>query len=484
MAKKKIKMKNIKCAFTFMILLFASIQINAKIKLPALFSDNMMLQQKSNAPMWGWAGKNGNITIKTSWNSKIYKAKADHQGKWKVALQTPTAGGPFTIEVTEGTEKVIVKNVLIGEVWLCSGQSNMEMPLKGFQGQPVKNGNEIIVRSTNKNIRLITIPRATVLEPLDDFEGKWETALPKSTANFSATAWYFGSLLQEVLDVPVGLIHVSYGGSSMEAWMNQEMLKDFASAKIPTKKEDLAKDPNRVATTLFNGMLSPVIGYGIKGCIWYQGESNYERGDEYAALMKKMVSSWRTLWKQGDFPFYYAQIAPFNYATFHPKDYLEKYNSAYLREAQLKAVKEIPNSAMAVLMDVGEENSIHPMDKEKGGNRLAFQALARTYGIEGFEFESPKYKSMEIKDNSVTVSFDDAANGITAYDKEVTGFELAGEDKVFYPAKTVVRRKSVVLTSDKVAKPVAVRYLFKDFAKAELFSAGGLPVSSFRTDEW
>lgn len=467
-----------------LLLLFGTFQINAKIKLPALFSDNMMLQQKSNAPMWGWAEKNGNVTIKTSWNSKIYKAKADNQGKWKVALQTPIAGGPFTIEVTEGTEKVIVKNVLIGEVWLCSGQSNMEMPLKGFQGQPVKNGNEIIVRSTNKNIRLITIPRATVLEPLEDFEGKWETASPKSTANFSATAWYFGSLLQEVLNVPVGLIHVSYGGSSMEAWMNQEMLKDFASAKIPTKKEDLAKDPNRVATTLFNGMLSPVIGYGIKGCIWYQGESNYERADEYTALMKKMVSSWRTLWKQGDFPFYYAQIAPFNYASFHPKDYLEKYNSAYLREAQLKAAKEIPNSAMAVLMDIGEENSIHPMDKEKGGNRLAFQALARTYGIEGFEFESPKYKSMEIKEGSVTVSFDDVANGITSYDKEVTGFELAGEDKVFYPAKTVVRRKSVVLTSDKVVKPVAVRYLWKDFAKAELFSAGGLPVSSFRTDEW
>ncbi|WP_428232414.1 sialate O-acetylesterase [Flavobacterium sp.] len=477
-------MRNLKECIITVFLLLASIQINAKIKLPALFSDNMMLQQKSNAPMWGWAEKNGNVTIKTSWNSKIYKAKADNQGKWKVALQTPIAGGPFTIEVTEGTEKVILKNVLIGEVWLCSGQSNMEMPLKGFQGQPVKNGNEIIVRSTNKNIRLITIPRATVLEPLDNFEGKWETTSPKSTANFSATAWYFGSLLQEVLDVPVGLIHVSYGGSSMEAWMNQEMLIDFASAKIPTKKEDLAKDPNRVATTLFNGMLSPVIGYGIKGCIWYQGESNYERADEYAALMKKMVSSWRTLWKQGDFPFYYAQIAPFNYASFHPKDYLEKYNSAYLREAQLKAAKEIPNSAMAVLMDVGEENNIHPMDKEKGGNRLAFQALARTYGIEGFEFESPKYKSMEIKDGSVTISFDDVTNGITSYDKEVTGFELAGEDKVFYPAKTVVRRKSVVLTSDKVAKPVAVRYLWKDFAKAELFSAGGLPVSSFRTDEW
>ena len=477
-------MKNLKHIFIAIVMLLASIQINAKVKLPALFSDNMMLQQKSNAPIWGWASTNANVVIKTSWDSKIYKLKADHSGKWKTELQTPSFGGPFTIEVSEGKEKVIVKNVLIGEVWLCSGQSNMEMPLKGFQGQPVKNGNEIIVKSTNKNIRLITVPRAAGLEPLADFEGKWESASPKSTANFSATAWYFGSLLQEVLQVPVGLIHVSYGGSSMEAWMNQEMLKDFASAKIPTTKEELTKDANRVPTTLFNGMLSPVIGYGIKGCIWYQGESNYERALEYTALMKKMVSSWRGLWKQGDFPFYYAQIAPFNYAQFHPKDNLEKYNSAYLREAQLKASAAISNSGMAVLMDVGEENNIHPIDKEKGGNRLAFQALAKTYGIEGFEFESPKFKAMEIKDGSVTVSFDNVENGITAYDATVTGFELAGEDKIFYPAKTVVRRKSVVLSSDKVAKPIAIRYLFKDFAKAELFSGGGLPISSFRTDEW
>lgn len=477
-------MMNFRNYIIAIVLLLTSFQINAKIKLPALFSDNMILQQKSNAPMWGWAEKNANITIKTSWNAKIYKLKADNSGKWKTELQTPSFGGPFTIEVAEGNEKIVVKNVLIGEVWLCSGQSNMEMPLKGFPGQPVRNGNEIIVKSTNKNIRLITVPRATVLEPKDDFEGKWEVASPKTTANFSATAWYFGSFLQEVLQVPVGLIHVSYGGSSMEAWMNQEMLKDFASAKIPTKKEDLAKDPNRVPTTLFNGMLSPVIGYGIKGCIWYQGESNYERASEYTALMKKMVNSWRGLWNQGDFPFYYAQIAPFNYAQFHPKDNLEKYNSAYLREAQLKATKEIPNTGMAVLMDVGEENNIHPMDKEKGGNRLAFQALAKTYGMEGFEFESPKYKALEIKDNSVTVAFDDAPNGITSYGKEVTGFEIAGDDKVFYSAKAEVRRKSVVLTSDKVAKPVAVRYLFKDFTKAELFSTGGLPISSFRTDEW
>lgn len=471
--------------FVFQILCLAALfEGHAAIKLPALFSDNMMLQQQSNAPIWGWADKNQNIKVKTSWDAKVYAVKADKDGKWKIALKTPVAGGPYTITVSDAKEVKTIKNILIGEVWLCSGQSNMEMPLKGFQGQPVANGNEIIVRSTNKNIRLITIPRAATLEPLEDFEGKWEMASPKSTANFSATAWYFGSLLQEVLNVPVGLIHVSYGGSSMEAWMNQEMLKDFTSAKIPTTKEELKKDANRVPTTLFNGMLSPVIGYGIKGCIWYQGESNYERASEYSALTKKMVSSWRTLWAQGDFPFYYAQIAPFNYAQFHPKDNKEEYNSAYLREAQLKASSEIKNSGMAVLMDVGEENNIHPMDKEKGGNRLAFQALAKTYGIEGFEFESPKYKSMDIKDGAVTVSFDNVDNGITAYDKAVIGFELAGEDKVFYPAKAVVRRKSVVLTSDKVAKPVAVRYLFKDFIKAELFSGGGLPISSFRTDNW
>lgn len=477
-------MRNLRNDFLALLGFLASFQMNAAIKLPALFSDNMMLQQQSSAPIWGWADKNQSLKIQTSWDSKSYEVKSDKDGKWKIAVQTPAAGGPFEIKVSDNTETKTIKNILIGEVWLCSGQSNMEMPLKGFPGQPVFKGNEAIVHSTNNQIRFITVPRATVLTPNEDFVGKWNAAGPQTTGDFSATAWYFGSLLQEVLQVPVGLIHVSYGGSSMEAWMNQEMLKDFKEAKIPTKKEDLAKDPNRVATTLFNGMLSPVIGYGIKGCIWYQGESNYERAGQYKELMKKMVSSWRGIWNQGDFPFYYCQIAPFNYAQFHPKDNKEEYNSAYLREAQLKASKEIPNSGMAVLMDIGEENNIHPIHKEAGGSRLAYLALTKTYGLSGFEFESPEYKAMEIKDNSVTVSFDKAPNGITANGKDVTGFEIAGADKVFYPAKAEVRRKSVVLKSDKVTNPVAVRYLFKDFAEAQIFSTGGLPVSSFRTDNW
>ncbi|MDO3695286.1 sialate O-acetylesterase [Wenyingzhuangia sp. chi5] len=475
---KKLVTITIMCLFTVM-------NIQAEIKLPALFTDNMILQQESKTPIWGWANKHEELIISTSWDAKEYPVKADKYGKWKTNLVTPKDGGPYIILVSNGSEIKTINNVLIGEVWLCSGQSNMEMPLKGFPGQPVIGGNDAIVRSTNKNIRLITVPRATVLTPKEDFEGEWKVAGPQNTGDFSATAWHFGSLLQEVLQVPVGLIHVSYGGSNVEAWMNQEMLEDFDNTlPLPKTESDLKSNPNRVPTTLFNGMLSPVIGYGIKGAIWYQGESNYERPFEYKDFFKKMVVSWRELWNQGAFPFYYAQIAPFNYAQFHPIGQKEEYNSAYLREAQLKASQEILNIGMAVLMDVGEENNIHPNNKKVGGDRLAYLALAKTYGIDGFEYLSPEFNAMEIKGSTVTVSFKNVPNGITSYDKEVKGFEIAGENKVFYPATTYMRRKSVVLSSPNVEKPVAVRYLFKDYTKAEIFSTGGLPMSSFRTDDW
>lgn len=478
-------MKQIKNFIMVVLCFLGSFQIQAQIKLPSLFTDNMLLQQQMETPIWGWATKNGTISIRTSWDSKTYEVKVDKHGKWQTKVRTPIAGGAYEISVQQDSEIKIIKNVLIGEVWLCSGQSNMEMPLKGFPGQPVFGGNDVIVRSTNNKIRFITVPRATVLEPNDDFEGSWHMASPQTTGNFSATAWYFGTLLQEVLNVPVGLIHVSYGGSNVEAWMHAEMLKDFdLELKLPKTEKDLKSNPNRVPTTLFNGMLSPVIGYGIKGAIWYQGESNYERPTQYKDLFKRMISSWRALWNQGEFPFYFAQIAPFNYAQFHPKDNKDIYNSAYLREAQLKVSKEIPNSGMAVLMDVGEENNIHPIHKKQGGERLAYIALAKTYGIDGFEFESPEFNAMALKGSTVTVSFNNVANGITSFGKEVMGFEIAGEDQVFHPAQAVLRSKSVLLSSPRVEKPIAVRYLFKDFTKAEIFSVGGLPMSSFRTDIW
>jgi Domain of unknown function (DUF303). len=286
-----------------------------------------------------------------------------------------------------------------------------------------------------------------------------------------------------LLDVPVGLICCSYSGSNAEAWMSSGMLKDFPEIKIP-QKSDSIKEPNRTPILLFNGMLNPIIGYSIKGCIWYQGESNYDRPDQYEKLFPTMVKEWRTLWGQGDFPFYYAQIAPYNYVQLPPYRKGGKYNSAFLRDAQRKSMDKIPNSAMAVLLDIGEENNIHPANKEVGGKRLAYLALAKTYGIKGFGYASPSYESLTVKDSVATVTFQNIPNGLTSFDKRLSNFEVAGADKKFYPANAVLGRKSVSVSSPMVKKPVAVRYAFKDFVVGDLFGTEGLPASSFRTDDW
>jgi len=457
-------------------------QIAFCVKLPAIFTDNLVLQQQTKVAIWGWSDPGKKITVIPSWDKNKYTSVTDTSGKWKLKISTPVAGGPYEIIISDGKSKKI-NNVLIGEVWLCSGQSNMEFPMKGFLGQPVIGSNEAILKSKNSNIRFISIPRASSTEPLKDFEDNWKEAEPKTVSEFSATAYYFGRLLNELLDVPIGLIDVSYGGSCIQAWMSKETSPPFEDKNIPTKGDSI-KVKNRTPTVLFNGMLSPVIGYGINGCIWYQGETNYKEPEKYPEMLKTMVEEWRSLWGVGKFSFYYAQIAPFSYKQFKPEVYIEKYNSAYLREAQLKAMDLIPNCGMAVLMDVGEKDCIHPANKKVAGERLAFWALAKTYGIEGFGYESPTYKAIEIKDSVIIVSFNNVPNGLTSFGKELESFEIAGEDKIFYPAKTVLRRKSVVVSCSKVKEPKAVRYAFKDFIVGDLFSTEGLPVSSFRTDDW
>jgi sialate O-acetylesterase len=467
---------------TFLILLIVVSGLYAQITLPALFSDNMILQQKSSVPVWGWAKKAEMIEVTTSWNGKAYNAVADKDGSWRVMVATPQYGGPYTITVS-GKNEIVLKNVMIGEVWLCAGQSNMEMPMKGFMGQPVKDANMAILQSRSHNIRLISVPRKSKAKPQDNFEGNWEEASPETVAEFSATGYFFGRLLNKTLDIPVGLINVSYGGSCIQAWMSKNTSTAFEDRQIPDTDEDIG-EPNRTPTALFNGMLNPVIGYGIKGAIWYQGETNYIEPDKYLELFPAMVKEWRELWGRGNFPFYYAQIAPFDYSVFRGEKVVEKHNSAYLRDAQRKAAEIIPNSAMAVLLDVGCKEGIHPMYKETAGNRLAFLALGHTYGISGFTCDSPSFNAMEIKGSVVTVSFKQADIGITSYGKEVTLFEVAGEDKRFYPANIVLRRKSLLLSSPKVRHPVAIRYAFRDYVKGEIFSNAGLPLSSFRTDNW
>jgi len=476
-------MKNlIQRPLLILLLLLTAPAVWAKVKMPALFANNAILQQKSEVAMWGWADAKATVEVTPSWNNKTYTAKADKDGKWKLQLETPEAGGPFEIKISDGTE-LVLENILIGEVWLCTGQSNMEMPMKGFPGQPVVGSNMDILKSTNDQIRLITVPRSSQTVAQDDFDAKWKEADPAAVRNFSATGYYFGRMLQEMLGIPVGLIEVSYGGSCIQAWMSPKTSVSFEDKQVPAPGDSIPV-ANRTPTVLFNGMLNPVIGYGIAGCIWYQGETNYIEPDRYEELFPTMVAEWRSLWGIGDFPFYYCQIAPFDYSVFTPTEFHEKYNSAYLRDAQRKAEAKIPNSGMAVLMDVGEKTSIHPMHKQEGGERLALWALAKTYGLRDFAYKSPSYNAFEIKGSQLIVSFKDASNGLTTYGKELTGFEIAGEDKVFYPAEVFLRSKSVVLSSPRVEKPVAVRYAFDDFTVGTLYGTNGLPVSSFRSDDW
>lgn len=455
----------------------------AQLKLAAVFTDHMVLQQKTEAALWGWAKANASVTVVPSWDKKKYTAKADAAGKWKIKVATPKAGGPYQISISDG-KPMVLKDILIGEVWFCGGQSNMEMPMKGFKGQPILGSNEAILKSANPQIRLYTVPRSSITERQENSKSSdWKVAAPETVANFSATAYYFGRLLNEILKVPVGLINDSYGGSTIEAWMSPDQLKAFPEVKIPAKTDSI-KEVSRTPTTLYNGMLYPVIGVGIRGAIWYQGESNYERPDRYEELFPAMVKAWRSDWGIGEFPFYYAQIAPYNYAQLPPYHKGGKYNSAFLRDAQHKALAAIPASGMAVLMDIGEENCIHPANKEKGAVRLAYLALGNTYGIKGFSFASPEYESMAVKDSVIVLKFKNVANGLTSYGKSLTLFEIAGADKKFVPARARISGSTVTVSASEVKSPVAIRYAFRDFVMGDLFGTDGLPVSSFRTDDW
>jgi sialate O-acetylesterase len=475
--------KNIlRFAFVFAALLLLQSLANATIKLPYFFSDNMVLQQQTDAAMWGWAKAGSTVKVNTSWNKASYNTKADANGNWKVKVKTIQAGGPYTISISDG-ETVTLKNVLLGEVWLCSGQSNMEMPMKGFRDQPILGANDAVFNSANDQIRLYTVPRSVQRTPQDTTKASpWKLAEPEAVNNFSATAYYFGKMLHEKLKVPIGLVNISYGGSPVEAFMDAETLKQFPELKVPSPT-DTARLNNRTPTVLYNGMLKPFLGYTIKGCLWYQGESNNDRPQQYETLFPAFVKQIREESGQGDFPFYYCQIAPYNYNNYAAVN-VQNNNSAYLRDAQRKALAKIPNSGMAVLMDIGEEFGIHPMDKLTGSKRLAYMALAKTYGLKGFGYESPAFESITVSGNVVTVKFSNAVNGITSYGKPLLLFEVSGANKIFRPAKALISGGTIILSAPDVKEPVAVRYAFKDFVIGDLFSTEGFPVSSFRSDDW
>ena len=318
---------------TLAIFLFAvCLSTHAEVHLPAIFSDGMVMQQQTHANLWGTATPNKKVTVRTSWDGKLYAATTDKQGAWKLAVSTPEAGGPYTVTFDDGTPKVL-SNILIGELWLCSGQSNMEMPMKGFKNQPVENANMDILRSRNPKIRLFTVKRTSTFTPQNDVTGSWKEASPATVRDFSATAYYFGRLVNEILDVPVGLIVAAWGGSACEAWMTADWLKAFPDAKIPRSETDI-KSKNRTPTVLYNGMLHPLIGLTMKGVIWYQGEDNWNRAHTYADMFTTLINGWRTEWKQGDFPFYYCQIAPYDYGiiTEKGKEVISAHNFEFIAD--------------------------------------------------------------------------------------------------------------------------------------------------------
>jgi sialate O-acetylesterase len=324
-----------------------------------------------------------------------------------------------------------------------------------------------------KNMRLFTVARARSKTPLADCKGVWKSASPAAVADFSATAYYFGRNLTEVLDVPVGLISSSWGGSWIEAWMDAESIGGLASPS-----------GNSISQTLmYHAMILPLVNYTIAGFIWYQGEANQVASPDYEALMTRMIALWRERWGNPDLPFYYAQIAPYVYGG------VSEISSALLREQQLKALNSIPNVGMAVLLDQGDRTNIHPANKQVVGERLSYWALARTYGIEGIAYRSPEFKSMTIDGEKVAVEFDYAPDGLWPWDVPVDGFELAGENGVFFPATawidSNVPRNKVFVRSNQVRAPKYVRYGFWNYVNPDLqllYNTAGLPASSFRTD--
>ncbi len=637
----------------------------ADIKLPAIIGDSMVLQRDSKVAIWGWADLGEKVTVRGSWSwfwNKEVSAVADKDGKWKVTLKTAGAGGPYTVSI-KGKNHIELKDVLLGEVWVCSGQSNMEWNLarlKSNEGKVGEQAKSDIAAANWPNIRLFTVRKTTSSAPLDDCIGNWSACTPETVEPFSAVGYFFGSHIHKETNVPVGLIHSSWGGTVAEAWTSRPVIDKFGEfterlkavdadiklgvdtgetvakrLKLWQQKHDkmalgekekwfkpsyddskwdkmpvpgfwgdinghvfdgilwhrhnvdlpadwqgrdivielgkiddnsvtwfngellgstigynvnrkfkidadlvntgpnlicvkvidrggygglysepeelkiyledqpetaiglagnwkykptvdyavIGKKPGRdrlgqnSPTALYNGMIAPLIPYGIKGAIWYQGESNRYAPEQYGRLFPLMIQNWRNDWGRGDFPFYYVQIAPYVY------DGPDGTSSALLREAQFKTLA-MNNVGMAVTMDIGNPEDIHPTNKRDVGKRLALWALANDYGQKKLVHSGPIYDSMQIEGDKIRLSFEHIGGGLVSRGGTLTHFTIAGADKKFFEAKAVIDGDTIIVSSNAVEKPIAVRYGFTNTAQPNLFNKAGLPASSFRTDNW
>jgi sialate O-acetylesterase len=468
----------------------------------------MVFQQGLRVPVWGWAENGEKITV-TFRGRKVSTTAAN--GKWKVQLPAQKAGGPETLTV-EGKNRIEIKNVLVGEVWICSGQSNMEWPLKSTQ-----KADAAIAAAANANLRLFTVPKLKANEPVDDVKASWQPCGPDTVPDFSAVAYFFGRDLQLARGVPVGLIHTSWGGSPAEVWMREEILSSNPEYKrdildpYPEQerryKEDLArweqeaelakqqgKQPARgrpwanwKPSELYNGMIAPLIPYAIKGAIWYQGESNASRAQQYRRLYPDMIRNWRADWGQGDFAFLAVQIAPWDRGKKRSPEEITAFPTesdwAELREAQWLATRVLPKVGMAVITDYGDKDDIHPQQKEPVGARLALAARGIAYG-EKIVYSGPLYRSMKVKGNEVILTFDHTGGGLESRGGRLRGFATCGEDRKFYWAEAEIDGSRVIVRNPLTPNPVAVRYGWADYPVVNLFNREGLPATPFRTDDF
>ncbi len=442
----------------------------ADVRLPSILTSNMVLQQQSSVKLWGWSAPAEKIYVTISWDNKTDSVVATRDANWQLNIQTPIAGGPFTITL-RGNNKIVLENILIGEVWVCSGQSNMEMSERW--GLPDVKAE--LPTAFNDSIRFFTISKATSTYPQDNCSGKWMVCDSNTLKTFSAAGYFFGKKLNKELNVPIGLINTSWGGTAAETWTPENIVNDDPELKNAAAKLAPAAWWPYKPSSVFNAMIAPVTNFSIAGTIWYQGESNTGTAGSYKKLFTAMIDAWRKSWNK-DFPFYYVQIAPFNYAN--------KNIAALLQEAQAKCMDH-KNVGMIVIADlVSDVKNIHPVNKHDVGYRLANWALAETYHKSGIVYRSPVYKEMTIKKNKAVFSFDNVRTTLISKDKTVTELYIAGADKIFYPAQSKIEKDKLIVWSKVVTAPVAVRYAFGNTSIGNLFSSEGLPVTPFRTDNW
>lgn len=450
----------------------------AEVWLPSFFSDGMVLQQQTTVKIWGTSDSSNKVSLTTGWDGKTYSCKPLGNGSWSIKFKTPQAGGPYRISINDGEERIL-NDVMLGEVWICAGQSNMAMPMKGFGSQPVENALELLLSSDNCDVRVFMTRRSSEKTPQTDMNGRWEHSSPATVLDFSAVAYLFARRLQSVLKVPVGVIVSAWGGTSILGWMPEKAAGNAVPEDDIRRIISAVDRPTNYPSVLYNGMIAPVAGYAAKGFLWYQGCANVQFPKQYAPLLKSLIESWRAAWG-ARMPFYAVELAPYRYGRGNENGFERP---SWVEEV-VKMMEKMDRTALVPTSDAGNPTVIHPARKQVVGDRLALMALKNDYGYKTLEPEAPAIASANVLDGTIIIKTTSALGPATGL---LHGFEIAGEDRIFYPAKAVVntREMTVIVKSDRVPEPVAVRYNFHNSVSGgDWKNWMGIPALPCRTDNW